>query len=268
MHSKEATLDKSILFFDIDGTILSEKTKEISDNTKNAIETVRENGHLAFINTGRTIEELDDRILSLEFDGYVCGCGTYIKHADNILLKNTLSEECMQNIIKDIYACKLEACLEGINTVYFDSLSTNEQVCTTKKHMESRNFNLGTFEDEHIDFAKFVLWVQPDSDYDTFYKKYKKEFTFIDRGNNFYEVVPKGFSKATGIQFLLDYFNLSIENAYAFGDSTNDLPMLEYVPKSIAMGNSDPSLFPLVDYITKDVDENGISHALKHYQLI
>lgn len=261
-------MNKSILFFDIDGTILSEKTHIISEDTKQAIEAARKNGHLAFINTGRTLEELDNRILSLEFDGLVCGCGTYIKYQNQVLLNNLLTEDCMHSVIKDIKECRLEACLEGIDTVYFDSASTNSIICALRDSMKQRDFNLGTFDDEVINFSKFTIWIQPDSDFDTFYARQKDSFTFIDRGNNFYEIVPLGFSKATGIQFLLDYFDLNLKDAYAFGDSPNDLPMLEYVPNSIAMGNSYPELFPLVSFVTKDVDENGIRFALEHYQLI
>lgn len=266
--NKEAPLNKSILFFDIDGTILSEKTHIISSDTKEAIEAARKNGHLAFINTGRTLEELDHRILSLEFDGFVCGCGTYITHGDRVLLNNLLTKECKESVLKDIKECKLEACLEGITTVYFDSNSTNTKVCKLRESMKARNINLGTFDDDTIDFTKFTIQVLDESDYKTFYERQKDNFTFIDRGNLFYEIVPKGFSKATGIQFLLDYFNLNLDDAYAFGDSSNDLPMLEYVPNSIAMGNADPSLLPFVSYVTKDVDENGIRHALEHYKLI
>lgn len=265
---KEALLNKSILFFDIDGTILSEKTHIISSDTKQAIDAARKNGHLAFINTGRTLEALDQRILSLEFDGYVCGCGTYIMHGDRVLLNNLLTKECKESVLKDIKECKLEACLEGITTVYFDSNTTNTRVCEFRESMKARNINLGTFDDENIDFTKFTIRVHDDSDYSTFYERQKDSFTFIDRGDQFYEIVPKGFSKATGIQFLLDYFNMSLDQAYAFGDSTNDLPMLEYVPNSIAMGNADPSLLPLVSFVTKDVDENGIRYALEHYKLI
>ena len=265
---KEAPLNKSILFFDIDGTILSEKTHTISSDTKEAIEAARKNGHLAFINTGRTLEELDHRILSLEFDGYVCGCGTYIMHRDKVLLNNLLTKECKESILKDIKECKLEACLEGITNVYFDSDSTNIKICKIRESMRSRDIQLGTFDDENIDFSKFTIWAQDDSDYTTFYQRQKDNFTFIDRGHQFYEIVPKGFSKATGIQFLLDYFNLSLEHAYAFGDINNDLPMLEYVPNSIAMGNAAPSILSLVSFVTKDVDDNGIRHALEHYKLI
>ncbi len=85
---------------------------------------------------------------------------------------------------------------------------------------------------------------------------------------NFYEIVPKGFSKASGIEFLINELNIPFENTYAIGDSTNDLPMLKYVKNSIAMGNSNPLLFDLVSYVTTDIEEDGIYKALKHYSLI
>ncbi|WP_167958306.1 Cof-type HAD-IIB family hydrolase [Anaerosporobacter faecicola] len=261
-------MNRHILFFDIDGTILSEVTHVISADTKAAIEAARKNGHLAFINTGRTLEELDDRILSLDFDGLVCGCGTYILHEKEVLLNQKLTKEVMDSVLSDLKKCNLEACLEGVNKVYFDKDSTNDTICSLRASMKARNFQLGTFDDSDIDFTKFTIWVQDTSDYSSFYESQKKNFTFIDRGNSFFEIVPHGYSKATGIQFLLDHFNLSIDDAYAFGDSTNDLSMLTYVPHSIAMGNSDPSLFPLVSFVTKDVDDNGISYALKHFNLI
>ncbi|WP_310603808.1 HAD family hydrolase [Anaerosporobacter sp.] len=261
-------MNKSILFFDIDGTILSEKTHIISEDTKDAIETARKNGHLAFINTGRTLEELDDRIFSIEFDGYICGCGTYIMHKDDVLLSNLLTKDCMDSVLRDLKECRIEACLEGISTVYYDTATTIPFICKQRESMKARDFNLGTFEDENIDFTKFTIWLRDDSDYDTFYNKQKNAFTFIDRGNQFYEIVPKGFSKATGIQFLLDYFHIALEDAFAFGDSTNDLPMLEYVTNSVVMGNADPALYSLASFVTKDVDENGIRYALEHYGLI
>ena len=41
------------LFFDIDGTLLSEKTGEVPESAKQAVKEARSKGHLVFINTGR-----------------------------------------------------------------------------------------------------------------------------------------------------------------------------------------------------------------------
>ena len=62
---------------------------------------------------------------------------------------------------------------------------------------------------------------------------------------------------------------IPIENAYAFGDSNNDLPMLLCVPNSVAMGNSLPtSLFDQVSYVTTKSSEDGIKIALEQFGFI
>ena len=78
--------------------------------------------------------------------------------------------------------------------------------------------------------------------------------------------VPYGYSKATGIQYVLNHYHLNLADAYAFGDSNNDLSMLSYVPHSIAMGNASPkSLFTQVEYVTAKSSCGGIQQALQHY---
>ena len=44
-------MKKAALFFDIDGTILSEKTKEIPKSAIEALLAAQKKGHLLFINT-------------------------------------------------------------------------------------------------------------------------------------------------------------------------------------------------------------------------
>ena len=83
----------------------------------------------------------------------------------------------------------------------------------------------------------------PESEVQEFLSKW---FSIIDRGNGMREAVPANHSKATAIQYLCDHFQIPLENCYAIGDSTNDLPMLEYVPHAIAMGVSMKEILPYV----------------------
>ena len=87
-------------------------------------------------------------------------------------------------------------------------------------------------------------------------------------GMMYWEVTLAKYTKATGIQFLLDHLGMSLEDSFAFGDSTNDLAMLKYAGTSIAMGNSMPEIFPFCTYRTTDTTDNGIWNAMKHFQLI
>ena len=76
---------------------------------------------------------------------------------------------------------------------------------------------------------KFVVWYDTMTQVKELRKVTDKYFQCIDRGNNFLEFVPHGYSKATGIKYLVEHFGLDFDDAYAFGDSSNDLPMLRYV---------------------------------------
>ena len=124
------------------------------------------------------------------------------------------------------------------------------------------------FDDEKIDFDKCSMWITEKSDFNSFQKKYQDSLTFIDRGSNFVEIIPRNYSKASGIQFLMDYLNVPIEHTMAIGDSANDLPMLEFVGIGVAMGNSSPDLFQKVNFVTKSIEEDGIQYAMAHYGLL
>lgn len=82
------------------------------------------------------------------------------------------------------------------------------------------------------------------------------------------EIVPKGFSKAVGIEKVCEYLGISRENTYALGDSVNDLEMIAYVSHGIAMGNGTEDIKVQADYVTDAVEKDGIEKALKHFRLI
>ena len=46
------------------------------------------------------------------------------------------------------------------------------------------------------------------------------------------------------------------------------MQMLKHVSLAVAMGNAGDELKSIADFVTKDVDDEGIAYALKHYGLI
>lgn len=78
------------------------------------------------------------------------------------------------------------------------------------------------------------------------------------------EFIPKGISKAEGLKILKKHLNIKSENILAIGNSYNDLSMLEFAGKGIAMKNSDPLLlenFHNVSDFTNN--EEGVYNILK-----
>ena len=71
--------DRKIVFFDIDNT-LWDYSLAIPESTRSAIAELRRNGHLAFINSGRSRGYIrDENLFSLGFDGVVSSCGEMIE---------------------------------------------------------------------------------------------------------------------------------------------------------------------------------------------
>lgn len=262
--------DTKILFFDIDGTLITDDgNRTFPESAKLAIREARENGHLTFINTGRTFENVDDFIRAAGFDGYVCGCGTYIVVDDKELYHHELTRSRCLEIAKLARECKVQGIFEHAEKTCYDKEAMSGEADYLIDYFRDEGRTLiDDILDEAFVFDKFTAWYKTGvTDMDTF-KAGLPDFDFIDREDNFFEVVPKGFSKATGIRYLLEHYRIPIENAYVFGDSNNDLEMLQYVPNSIAMGVCTPEVKAIAAYRTARVEEDGILKAMQHYGII
>ena len=90
----------------------------------------------------------------------------------------------------------------------------------------------------------------------------------IYRGPGAWEVVPGGYSKGTGADWLRSYLGIPKEDCYAFGDSRNDLTMFAHACHSIAMGNATDDVKAVCSYVTERPENDGIARALRHFGLI
>jgi Cof subfamily protein (haloacid dehalogenase superfamily) len=82
-----------------------------------------------------------------------------------------------------------------------------------------------------------------------------------------YDVIAKGVSKAVGMEHLLKHFNKTWEDVIAFGDSMNDYEIMSHAGFSVAMGNASEKLKKIADFITKDIDDDGIAYALRNIMI-
>ncbi len=67
---------------------------------------------------------------------------------------------------------------------------------------------------------------------------------------------------------LLDYLKVDKEDTISFGDAKVDLSMFECCDFNVAMGNGGPEIKEAADYITNDVNEDGLYNAFKYLKLI
>lgn len=265
-----------VLFFDIDGTLITGDSRMIfPESAKEAIKRTREKGNLVFINSGRVKCNIDEFILSAGFDGLICGCGSNIILFDKKTgeKKELLHKECSKERCYDIALKCREYGMYSLFEYRDYTCIDKENILPEADGLIDRFKNSGyrfidDIDDKDFRFDKFAGWYLDGSDIEGFKKYTSSEFTYIDREGNFFEMEPKGYSKATGIKFVLDYFNLPLHNAYVFGDGNNDLEMLNLVKNSIVPKAGSELALQAASYITDDVMDDGIYNAMKHFELI
>lgn len=82
------------------------------------------------------------------------------------------------------------------------------------------------------------------------------------------ELMTEGTTKGQGIRRVLEMFSAHRHDAYCFGDSMNDLTMMQECGTGIAMGNGTEVIKKSADYVTDDADHDGIFNAMKHFHII
>jgi Cof subfamily protein (haloacid dehalogenase superfamily) len=73
------------------------------------------------------------------------------------------------------------------------------------------------------------------------------------------EIVKSGLNKAVGLKVAAEYFQIPQDRIIAFGDEDNDLEMLEFAGKGIAMGNGIDQVKSIANDITISNQEDGVA---------
>ena len=256
------------IFFDIDGT-LWDRDNNIPQSTKEAIHQLQENGHQTFLCSGRTRVFINsEELLGMGFDGIVCGCGTFIEYKGKEMLYKEIDRELLKKAVQIFYDYDIAMVMEGRHMLYMDAdkISRDAYGRYLLEVMKECMLPIQGLE-EQWEASKFSILIH-DRDYPAVIELLKDDYDFMVHGDVAMEVVPKGYSKASGIAFVCEKLGIDVKDTYAFGDSANDVDMLEFAGVGVAMGDGTDVAKEHADYVTRGLHEDGIYHALKHFALI
>ena len=255
---------KKYLFFDVDGTLYNHD-KIIPDSTLKALEIAKNNGHEIAIATGRAPFMIKDILKELNIHTYVSLNGQYVVYNDEVIFTDSISKETLTKII-EFGSARNEP------VVFLD----DAQMIASKGEKEEIAISLATLKYPYpsIDATYYLnkpvyqTLIFTDEEGEKEYREQFPDIQIIRWHPVACDILPKGGSKARGIQKIQQFVNVPLENIYVFGDGLNDVEMLSYVPNSIAMGNGHTKAKEVARYVTDHVDENGIYNALKMLELI
>lgn len=254
------------VFFDIDGTLFSLKTKSVPESTQNALKVLRQKGIKVIVATGRSINDLH-HIKHLEFDGFLTFNGGYCMTVDGkVMFRETIHADDIKNLIH--HSAKTSI---AFSLMYEDKVRISHKSPEVMELYEHVNIAVPpTYDHEDADFENVLqvnVFIGPESE-DLFMKEVMPNSLSSRWTSLFADVNPGGISKQKGVQLFCDHFNIDISETMAFGDGGNDISMLKFVKIGVAMGNAGDNVKEAADFVTKDVDDNGVESALIHFGVI
>ena len=261
-------MEKSIVFFDIDGTLVGRDRQVTADN-RAAVKELQERGHLAVINTGRPYRHIEPNVLALGFDGFVCGCGGHIILNGESVVRRRPSAEVCREMIELVRRCRMSPIYESEDGMFFDyTLPFSPDTALERRVYEGRldvDFDIDT---PGFRFDKFCAYEMPDSDLAAFRAGAAEHFEVVGRENHMWEMPARGCSKAEGIRLLCEHTGIPVARCLAIGDGRNDVPMFRACGHSAVMGDGDETVFHEAEFVTAPLYENGVRRALEHFGLI
>ncbi len=261
-----------LLFFDIDGTLFDDE-RRMPASVRPALEQARRNGHSLFVNTGRTLCNMDRRLDGFPFDGWIMGCGTRILLHGETLQAMEYDPESSLKLLNLFRAVRMPAVYECDTAMYFDPEGAPHPAVPyfrrfAEDHGLARDI---TGEDPEFRIVKMFVFSdrpEPVQHLCSETGRIGMPYTAIDRGKGGWEIIPAGYSKASGIDRICRELSATKEECFAFGDSRNDLSMLLHVKYSIAMGNAPDDVKAQCFHVTERPENDGIAVAMKHFCLI
>lgn len=254
-------MEKQLIFFDIDGTLLNHE-KQLPISTKKAVYRLQELGHDVAIATGRAPFMFQDLLKELNIETYISLNGQYVVYKGKAIYTNPLDKEELDRLTglsKNVKNPIIHQDHEAMRSTVESHPYIDQGIGSLKIQTEP------IFDPEHYkdhEVYQSLLFCTDEEEKRHFQGQFEK-IEFVRWHEFSVDVMPVGGSKANGIKALVNYLGQSMDHVYAFGDGLNDLEMLKLVKHSVAMGNAHDDVKKVAKYVTTHVDENGILNGLE-----
>ncbi|MEO4053683.1 Cof-type HAD-IIB family hydrolase [Solibacillus sp. CAU 1738] len=255
---------KKILFFDVDGTLYNSE-KKLPDSAREAIMRARANGHEIAIATGRAPFMIQSLLEELDIDTFVTFNGQYVVYKGEVVFTDGISTQQLEEIID--FGAQRE------HPVVF--LNEEKMIASLPGHASIRD-SLATLHypypeiaaDFYHDHAVYQTLIFMEQQEESLYKEAFPNIEFVRWHEKCCDMLPKGGSKARGIEKLIECIGLKMEDTIAFGDGLNDVEMLQAAGIGVVMGNGHTMAKRVADIEAPHVDDDGLYKIMETLQLI
>lgn len=277
-------MDRKLIFLDIDGTLVDAFAKP-TERVVEALRRARENGHLLFLCTGRSMPLIASDIWDIGFDGVIASAGGHIEVGGNVVFDSLLPEETIQECLSVFHAHEVYCRIETPEGIYSDTQMqelledacpdpSNSELIRMQKELKS-GVRIRSYEEYPCQGAyKICFTSKKVSAIEETERSLGDRFKFVmyPYAANMAcingEIIPNEVDKGKGMELVCQQFGASLEDTIAFGDSMNDYEMMETAGISVAMGNACEELKSVADVVCKTVKEDGVYYGFQRLGLI
>ena len=261
------------LFLDIDGTLYSSKTFSVPKSASDAIKEARRNGHKVFLCTGRSRSETG-AFLNYPVDGFVFASGAHCIAEGTTVFDHPIPTETVHEIEHLIHSLGYGLLVGCRDTAYTDARSfamlgeyNGGPGASTEERKEAalkQGFIEGTWNEADPAYKLGAL-TDHNGSFESLIQAlpvpYQLIITIPFSGGDFAEITDSTITKTCGIKKILESYGADLKDAIAIGDSGNDVDMIRSAGLGIAMGNGFAEAKQAADWVTGDIDEDGIRNA-------
>lgn len=271
-HLISAANDIRLAFFDIDGTLLDSQG-QLRPELFPAINLLKSRGIKTAIASGRpyfAARFLMDELGIQDASMFYTGAHIYDPHTRQTLLNIPLTTE-------DARAVFTAATTMGLYVeAYTDSaFYTAQSTEISKVHAE--HLRVSPVLDNHLvdvinrfDIAKLLLGVNRTKQGDllsvleTQFPNliFARAYLTAYPDWQFASVISSAATKQRAFEFLLQYHNVQAHQVISFGDAESDMDFLRMAGIGIAMGNANPNVQSVADWVTQTADNAGVAYAI------
>ncbi len=242
---------------DLDGTLLQDGKKDVSDEAITWIRRLKEQGILFAAASGRQYESLRKLFEPVKDEiAYIADNGACVVYQGEVLYKNCIDRGIGKEILQAILdrdGC--EIALSGIKTLYLQAKSPEyvEYAKTVMKNTVTSVDDILSVEEPYIKISIYEPeGVQHSEGY--FQDMFGDKVTVVTSGNFWMDIVAKGVNKGAAMVMLQKKLGVKPSECMAFGDHYNDVELLQSVGFPYAMDNARPEIYEMCKYHTKRVE--------------
>jgi len=266
MEDLEAFKGRRLLAVDLDGTVLDSR-KRLTERTRRALERANRGGFVVLPISGRIFDYLRSFHAACRLDGPVIGyngAACMLPSTGKTLFADPLDAALARELLEFARERDLHVNFYDEDFVYFEKPGEMaDYYVSTFKVPHKLVDDLDAFADATIKVVLLVELERVRGIADEVRRKFEGRVDVSTSDATHVEILKAGINKGTALSKLAAMLGLAPSDVLAFGDGENDVPMLRWAGRSVAVANGHRKALAAAGEVIGHCDEEAVAGFLE-----